>query len=38
LRVGSKKDIDLEQWAVERSAEVFREVYGREIVLSRLRS
>jgi exopolyphosphatase/guanosine-5'-triphosphate,3'-diphosphate pyrophosphatase len=38
LRVGSKKDIDLEQWAVERSAEVFREVYGREIVLSRLKS
>ena len=28
----------LEQWAAERSAEAFRNVYGREIVLSRLRS
>jgi len=38
MRLGSKSDIDLEQWAAERSAEAFRNVYGREIVLSRLRS
>jgi exopolyphosphatase / guanosine-5'-triphosphate,3'-diphosphate pyrophosphatase len=37
LKLGSKNDIDLEQWAVERTAEVFRETYGREIVLSRVR-
>ena len=35
LKLGSKSDIDLEQWAAERTAEAFREVYGREIVLSR---
>jgi exopolyphosphatase/guanosine-5'-triphosphate,3'-diphosphate pyrophosphatase len=38
MRLGSKSDIDLEQWAAERSADAFRLVYGREIVLSRLRS
>lgn len=37
LKLGSKNDIDLEQWAVERTAEVFRATYGREIVLSRVR-
>ncbi len=37
LMVKSKSDIDLEQWAVERTAQTFREVYGREIVLSRAR-
>ncbi|HLM99466.1 MAG TPA: Ppx/GppA phosphatase family protein [Bryobacteraceae bacterium] len=37
LTVESKSDIDLEQWAVERTAQTFREIYGREIVLSRLR-
>ena len=38
LKLGSKSDIDLDQWAAERSAEAFREVYGREIVLSRLKA
>jgi exopolyphosphatase/guanosine-5'-triphosphate,3'-diphosphate pyrophosphatase len=38
LKLGSKGDIDLEQWAAERSAELFHQVYGREIVLSRLKS
>jgi hypothetical protein len=38
MRLGYKSVIDLEQWSAERSAEAFREVYGREIVLSRLRS
>jgi exopolyphosphatase/guanosine-5'-triphosphate,3'-diphosphate pyrophosphatase len=37
LKLGSKRDIDLEQWAAERTAEAFREVYGREIILSRLK-
>ena len=37
LTVESNSDIDLEQWAVERTAQTFREVYGREIVLSRAR-
>jgi exopolyphosphatase/guanosine-5'-triphosphate,3'-diphosphate pyrophosphatase len=37
LKLGSKGDIDLEQWAAERAAEAFREVYGREIVLSRVK-
>jgi exopolyphosphatase/guanosine-5'-triphosphate,3'-diphosphate pyrophosphatase len=37
LKLGSKSDIDLEQWAVERTAQTFREIYGREIVLSRSR-
>jgi len=37
LTVESKSDVDLEQWAVERTAQTFREVYGREIVLSRSR-
>jgi exopolyphosphatase / guanosine-5'-triphosphate,3'-diphosphate pyrophosphatase len=37
LTVKSNSDIDLEQWAVERTAQTFREVYGREIVLSRAR-
>jgi exopolyphosphatase/guanosine-5'-triphosphate,3'-diphosphate pyrophosphatase len=38
MKLGSKSDIDLEQWAAERSADVFRAVYGREIVLSRSKS
>jgi len=37
VKVESKSDIDLEQWAVERTAQTFREIYGREIVLSRSR-
>jgi len=37
LTVESKSDVDLEQWAVERTAQTFREIYGREIVLSRAR-
>src|SRR5579864_1123133 len=38
LKLGSKSDTDLEQWAAERSAEAFREVYGRDLVLSRVKS
>jgi exopolyphosphatase/guanosine-5'-triphosphate,3'-diphosphate pyrophosphatase len=38
LKLGSKSDTDLEQWAAERSAEAFREVYGRGLVLSRVKS
>lgn len=37
VRLGSRTDVDLEQWAAERGAEVFREVYGRDIVLTRIR-
>lgn len=37
LKLGSKSDIDLEQWAAERTAEVFRQVYDREIVLAKSR-
>ena len=37
VKVESKSDIDLEQWAVERTAQTFREIYGREIVLSKSR-
>ena len=33
LRVASRGDIDLEQWATERAAEAFRQVYGRPVVL-----
>jgi len=35
LKLSSKEEIDLEQWAAERSATAFREIYGREIVLSK---
>lgn len=33
LRAASPGDIDLEQWATERAAEAFRQVYGRPVVL-----
>jgi exopolyphosphatase/guanosine-5'-triphosphate,3'-diphosphate pyrophosphatase len=38
LKLGSENDTDLEQWAAERSAEAFKEVYGRDLVLSRVKS
>ena len=37
LKLGSKGDIDLEQWAAERAADAFRDVYGRDVILSRIR-
>jgi exopolyphosphatase/guanosine-5'-triphosphate,3'-diphosphate pyrophosphatase len=37
LRVTSRGDIDLEQWGAERAGEVFRQVYGRQIVLTKAR-
>ena len=37
MKLGSKSDIDLEQWAAERAADAFREVYGHEIALCRLK-
>ncbi|HVP48495.1 MAG TPA: Ppx/GppA phosphatase family protein [Bryobacteraceae bacterium] len=38
LKLDSENDTDLEQWAAERSAEAFREVYGRDLVLSRVKA
>jgi exopolyphosphatase/guanosine-5'-triphosphate,3'-diphosphate pyrophosphatase len=35
LKIGSKADVGLEQWAAERGAELFHEVYNREISLSK---
>jgi exopolyphosphatase / guanosine-5'-triphosphate,3'-diphosphate pyrophosphatase len=38
LRIGSKADVELEQWAAERGAELFRDVYQREISVTKARS
>lgn len=35
LQLVSPVDIDLEQWAAERAGEVFRQIYGRPVVLLR---
>jgi exopolyphosphatase / guanosine-5'-triphosphate,3'-diphosphate pyrophosphatase len=35
LHVHSKADVDLEQWGAERAADVFKEVYGRTISLTK---
>jgi exopolyphosphatase / guanosine-5'-triphosphate,3'-diphosphate pyrophosphatase len=35
VKLASRTDVDLEQWAAEKGAEVFRQVYGRDIVLTR---
>ena len=35
IRVSASGDIDLEQWAAERAAETFRQVYGRAVVVTR---
>lgn len=35
LRIRSRADTDLEQWAAERVGDVFRQVYGRAIVLEK---
>jgi exopolyphosphatase/guanosine-5'-triphosphate,3'-diphosphate pyrophosphatase len=37
LQVSSHGDIDLEQWGAERAAEVFHQVYNRQIVLTKAR-
>lgn len=37
LQVHSHGDIDLEQWGAERAGEAFRQVYGRQIVLTKAR-
>jgi exopolyphosphatase/guanosine-5'-triphosphate,3'-diphosphate pyrophosphatase len=37
VRVVSATDIDLEQWAVERAGEIFRQVYGLPVVLVKVR-
>jgi exopolyphosphatase/guanosine-5'-triphosphate,3'-diphosphate pyrophosphatase len=36
LQVGSTADISLEQWAAERSAEAFRQVYNRSLVTQKV--
>ena len=38
LKIGSKADVELEQWAAERGAELFREIYKRDITVARTRS
>ncbi len=35
LEVHSHGDVDLEEWGAERTAEVFRQIYGRKILLVR---
>ncbi len=37
LRLRSDADVDLEQWAGERVADVFREVYGRQLAIAKAR-
>jgi exopolyphosphatase/guanosine-5'-triphosphate,3'-diphosphate pyrophosphatase len=37
LQVQSKSDIDLEQWAAERTGEAFRQVYDRPVFVTRAR-
>jgi exopolyphosphatase/guanosine-5'-triphosphate,3'-diphosphate pyrophosphatase len=37
LRLRSDADVDLEQWAAERVADVFREAYGRQLAITRAR-
>ena len=37
LRLRSDADVDLEQWAAERVADVFREAYGRQLAITRSR-
>jgi exopolyphosphatase/guanosine-5'-triphosphate,3'-diphosphate pyrophosphatase len=37
LQVTSHGDIDLEQWGAEQAGEVFRQAYGRRIVLTKAR-
>jgi exopolyphosphatase/guanosine-5'-triphosphate,3'-diphosphate pyrophosphatase len=37
VRMHSKQDVDLEQWAGETVADLFREVYGRRLVVTRAR-
>jgi exopolyphosphatase/guanosine-5'-triphosphate,3'-diphosphate pyrophosphatase len=37
LRLRSDADVDLEQWAGERVADVFREAYGRQLSIAKAR-
>jgi exopolyphosphatase/guanosine-5'-triphosphate,3'-diphosphate pyrophosphatase len=37
IRLRSDADVDLEQWAGERVADVFREVYGRQLEIAKVR-
>ena len=37
LRLRSDADVELEQWAGERVADVFREVYGRPLAIAKAR-
>ena len=37
IRLRSDADVDLEQWAGERVADVFREVYGRQLEITKVR-
>lgn len=37
LRLRSAADVDLEQWAAERVADVFREAYGRQLAIAKAR-
>jgi len=38
LELEGEKDIDLEAWAADRTGDVFREVYGRPLIVARVRS
>jgi exopolyphosphatase/guanosine-5'-triphosphate,3'-diphosphate pyrophosphatase len=38
LRLRSSQDIDLEQWAADRAAEAFRQVYGRQVNVTKARA
>jgi hypothetical protein len=37
LRLRSEQDVDLEQWAAERIADVFRSAYGRQLTIAKAR-
>ena len=37
VRIRSSADVDLEQWAGETVADLFREVYGRRLVIAKAR-
>src|SRR5213592_4250346 len=37
VRIRSTADVDLEQWAAETVADIFREVYGRRLVIAKAR-
>jgi hypothetical protein len=37
VKIHSEADVDLEQWAAETAGELFKEVYGRRLVVARVR-